>query len=91
MSDVVSQVVSFRTVDELVHVAHKKWDQLDATINKVGSARLEAGRVLLELRTRVEAGEVGDLAAVDWWGWFEDNFTRSRSDAEKVAGVGGGR
>jgi hypothetical protein len=39
--------------------------------------------VLLELRQRVENGEVGDLAAIDWWGWYGDRFVRSRQDAEK--------
>jgi hypothetical protein len=40
--------------------------------------RLYAGRMLLELRTRVEAeGE-------DWWTWQKGKFDRSRKDMEKL-------
>jgi hypothetical protein len=40
--------------------------------------RLDAGRLLLELRTRVEA-EGGD-----WWKWQIGKFDRSRKDMEKL-------
>jgi hypothetical protein len=43
--------------------------------------RLQAGQKLLQLRKRVEAGEVGD---VTWWGWFEGQGLGSRSNAEKL-------
>jgi hypothetical protein len=42
------------------------------------SHRLDAGRMLLVLRKRIE-GDGGQ-----WWKWYHDHFTRSRKDAEKV-------
>jgi hypothetical protein len=53
-----------------------------------GSARIQAGRVLLELRRRVEAGEAGP--GVNWWEWFEArDFGRGRKDAEKLMRIAG--
>src|SRR5262245_34938217 len=47
--------------------------------NKAVSCRVEAGRLLLDLRERVEAQGKG------WWPWFEEaGFVRDRKDAEKV-------
>ena len=40
--------------------------------------RLDAGRMLVELRTRVEAR--GD----SWWKWHGKNFARSRRDTERL-------
>jgi hypothetical protein len=47
------------------------------------SARIQAGKVLNELRRLVEAGDAG--SGVDWWDWFEgQQFGRERKDAEKL-------
>jgi hypothetical protein len=40
--------------------------------------RLAAGCMLLELRTRVEAG------GYDWWKWQDGKFGRTREDIEKL-------
>ncbi len=50
--------------------------------SKFDKHRLVAGQKLLELRERIEAGEVGD--GVNWWEWYATQFTRSRKDAEKL-------
>jgi hypothetical protein len=51
---------------------------------KIDDLQLRCGRKLLEMRRRVEAGEVGDLAAVDWWGWYADAVPGiSRKQAER--------
>jgi hypothetical protein len=47
-------------------------------------SRLKAGRVLLEMRRRVEAGEDGEIS---WWDWYAKNLgpsQRSRKDAQKL-------
>jgi len=44
---------------------------------------------LRALKERIESGESGDLAAIDWWGWYGNNFQRSRSDAEKLLPIAG--
>jgi hypothetical protein len=47
--------------------------------NKARHHRLNAGRMLLDLRRRVE-GE----GTNDWWKWQEGKFARSRKDIEKL-------
>jgi hypothetical protein len=83
-NEIATVVTPFMTIAELVGRLHRKWAQGETMIGKLRSIRLEVGNMLLELRQRVEAGEVGDIAAVDWWGWYEDNFRRSRRDAERL-------
>ena len=43
--------------------------------------RLEAAKLLHQLRERIEAGEEGD---VSWWQWCEYNIERSRKDCEAL-------
>lgn len=50
--------------------------------SKFDKHRLLAGQKLVELRERVEAGEVGE--GINWWEWYGTQFTRSRKDAEKL-------
>jgi hypothetical protein len=78
-------VVKLRAFDEVVRLTHRKFDQVDEAHRKASTARLECGLLLLELRQRVQAGEIGDLAT--WWEWYGDNFTRSRSDAERLIAI----
>jgi hypothetical protein len=75
------------SIDELKLIITKMLMSIAKADQKIGMARIECGRTLLELRRRIEDGEVGDLAAVDWWGWYEDNFTRSRRDAERLMAI----
>jgi hypothetical protein len=79
-------VQPIRTIEESVALATRRWNTIDTTIEaaqtKVASLRIETGKILNELRSRIDAGEAGELAT--WWEWYGDNFTRSRSDAEKL-------
>jgi hypothetical protein len=51
---------------------------------KIEDLQLRCGQRLIEMRRRIEAGEVGDLAAVDWWGWYADAVPHiSRKYAER--------
>ena len=81
----VSQVVPFHSIDQLVQSAHKNWNAIDITIDsarsKVGALRIRTGQILLELRARVDAGEIGEIAT--WWERYA-KFTRSRRDAERL-------
>jgi hypothetical protein len=85
MSEQRQRVVPFRVT---VSLTIDKWMQTDSIIDharaKARPLRLEVGHLLVALRKRVEDGEDGDEAAIDWWGWYADNFTRNRSDAQKL-------
>jgi hypothetical protein len=83
----VTEVVPFRSLDEHVHAVMKRWGALDRSVQKFTDARLSLALELLALKRRIENGEVGDLAAVDWWGWFAENCRRSRSEAEKMLAI----
>ena len=87
MSD--AKLAPVRSIDEEVHFVHKKWDACDRAITKAKDTRLEAAMALRALRERIESGDAGDQAAIDWWGWYADNFARSRSDAEKMLAIAG--
>jgi hypothetical protein len=61
--------------DEYVAQIHRLDDDVDRLERErkqvlERDAPLELGLMLLEARGRVESGEVGDEAAVDWWGFF---------------------
>jgi hypothetical protein len=75
------KVVPLRPLDEMVLLIHKKFDVVVRKQEEFKIARIEAGRLLLELRSRVEAGEDG---RVSWWDWYGQKFARSRRDAERV-------
>jgi hypothetical protein len=50
---------------------------------KVDQFRISAGKQLVELKDRIEAGEAGK--GVKWWSWYTENFkNRTRRDAQKV-------
>ena len=48
-------------------IQHEMYDALRARA-RYQKHRLKAGLMLVELRRRVEAGEVGQ--GVEWWPWF---------------------
>jgi hypothetical protein len=51
--------------------------------DKVDQHRISAGKQLVELQARIEAGEAG--TNVKWWGWYAANFkNRTRRDAQRV-------
>jgi hypothetical protein len=69
---------------------HAKRQSID---DKMEDLRLRLGQKLLEVRRRVEAGEVSDESAIDWWGWFEDVVSPvssiSRKQAERWMAIAG--
>ena len=72
---------SLLALDEAIRAIHVEFAKAAEAIGKSNYHRLNAGRQLLELRKRIEAGEAGE---VKWWEWYESKFVRSRRDAEKV-------
>jgi hypothetical protein len=70
------------TLDDALRAFHAEYGKAVDSDNKAYKHRLEAGRKLVELRKRIEAGEAGK--GVGWWEWFESHSVRSRKDAEKV-------
>jgi len=57
-------VVKLRSMDELLNIAHKRWNAVDAAIGKVRTARIEVGMALLELKARCDEGAFDQLG---WW------------------------
>ena len=51
--------------------------------DKADQFRISAGKQLVELQARIEAGEAGK--SVKWWAWYAENFkNRTRRDAQRV-------
>ena len=51
--------------------------------DKVDQFRISAGKQLVELQARIEAGEAGK--SVKWWAWYAENFkNRTRRDAQRA-------
>ena len=48
---------------------------IDRARSKVGALRIRTGQILLELRARVDAGEIGEIAT--WWEWYDDNLAEA--------------
>ena len=81
----------FISLDEAVLSVHKKFQHVVrmqgnfiAARGSLIAARIECGMELLALRARIETGEAGQIG---WWEWYEQKFTRSRADAEKVMAI----
>jgi hypothetical protein len=80
------EIIPLRSIDELCAIALGEWNAMDELIEgarkKVQARRIKIGHLLLELQQRIDAGENGDLC--NFWEWYADMFTRSRSDAERM-------
>src|SRR4051812_4066256 len=63
---------------DLVKAVHIKLNLAMFADNSAHHHRLDAGRMLVELRTRVEA------EGHDWWKWQDGKFGRSRKGMEKL-------
>jgi hypothetical protein len=70
------------SLQEAIDEIHRQFGEALSNDRKAESCRLYAGKLLLALRQRIEAGEAGE--GVNWWQWYESKFVRSRKDAEKV-------
>jgi hypothetical protein len=66
-----AKVIQLRDFNEVVRICGRKIEAIETSTQKVRALRIEVGQLLIELRDRVEAGEIGELA--NWWDWFEDN------------------
>jgi hypothetical protein len=80
----LQNVVPLRSVDHLAREVVRKWTLTENVLEKYKSTRLDLARSLLELHDCITNGDAGDQAAIDWWGWFDDNIGRSRDYAEKL-------
>jgi len=77
-------ITPFISLDDAVLRVHRKWEQAFNAFTKFTAARIECGAELLALRARIEAGEAGEIS---WWEWYQQKFTRSRADAEKLMAI----
>lgn len=81
MSD--TNVVQLREFNEVVRITGRKIEAVEQSDKKTKNLQIEVGKLLVELRERVDAGEVGELAT--WWEWFEDNRMLFRNIERKTA------
>ena len=82
----MAQIVQRKNeIDEKIDRLNEDIDVLEEKRGRIiAEAQLELGRMLLQARKQVESGEVGDEAAIDWWGYFEDHAPGlSRKHAER--------
>jgi len=80
MSNVVA--LKSKTIEQMVDQIHREFATAASDTKRADRARLRAGRLLIELRGRIEAGEVGQ--GVKWWKWHKENIARSKRDSMKV-------
>jgi hypothetical protein len=69
------------SLDEAIDEFHRLFAEAKKADQRGESCRVKAGKLLLDLRARIEAGEAGEVI---WWKWFADHSVRSRRDAERV-------
>jgi hypothetical protein len=77
----------YRSIDDHVLAIHQKWELLSTAAKRYRDIRLEVAMELRWLKQRVENGEFGDEAALDWWGFFTEHFDRSRDDAQHLLAI----
>jgi hypothetical protein len=70
---------SLEQVVKRVEASFAKIEQHD---KKAVDFRISAGKLLVELKGRIESGEAGK--GVQWWSWYAEHFDRSRRDANRV-------
>jgi hypothetical protein len=71
------------TIKQVVARIEASFAKVAQYSEKVDQFRISAGKQLVELKARIEAGEAGK--GVRWWTWYAENFTkRTRRDAQKV-------
>jgi hypothetical protein len=65
------QLKVIRPFEELSRLMQRRCEAIQQSEVKTQSLKKAAGEVLLEMRDRIEAGELGDLC--NWREWFEAN------------------
>jgi hypothetical protein len=70
------------TIAQTVRRIEVSFDKIKQYSEKADQYRISAGKQLVELKVRIEAGEAGK--GVKWWAWYAENFNRTRRDAQRV-------
>jgi hypothetical protein len=70
------------SLEQAVQAIHEKFEVARRAERRAYATRIVVGQMLIALRKRIEAGEAGE--GVNWWKWYQDNFARTRRDAERV-------
>ena len=71
------------TLAQVVKRIEVSFDKIKQYSEKTDQYRISAGKQLVELQARIEAGEAGK--GVKWWAWYAANFkNRTRRDAQRV-------
>ena len=71
------------TLKQVVARIEASFVKIESYGKKVDNFRISAGKQLVELQARIEAGEAGK--GVKWWSWYAENFkSRTKRDAQKV-------
>lgn len=69
------------SLEELVRKFRWRVVAISRAEKRIQNQRVEAGKLLLEMRRRVEGGEVGKTT---WWAWYEANAGYSRKTGEEL-------
>ena len=85
----MTQLKLVRSVEQHIVDVRRSWQKLNVMWEKGKADRLALALDLKALRDRVEAGEMGDQAALDWWNWYESKFTQPRDNAEVLLRIAG--
>ena len=71
------------SLDQAIKRIETSFAKIQSYGKKVDDFRSSAGKQLVELKARIEAGEDGE--GVNWWKWYAEHFkNRTRRDAQKV-------
>jgi hypothetical protein len=74
------------SLDQTVKRIEASFAKIESYGKKVDDFRISAGKQLVELQARIEAGEAG--SGVKWWHWYAEHFkNRTRRDATKVTAL----
>jgi hypothetical protein len=80
----MSNVVALKTknmIDKMVDQVHREFAAAVADTKRADRARIRAGKLLIELRQRIEAGEAGQ--GIKWGKWCGENIARSKRDINR--------
>jgi hypothetical protein len=78
-----TNVIELREFNEVVRITNRKIEAIEQSDKKTKSLQIEVGELLIELRNRINAGEIGELAV--WWEWFEENRMLFRNISHDTA------
>jgi hypothetical protein len=78
-----TNVIELREFNEVVRITNRKIEAIEQSDKKTKSLQIEVGELLIELRNRINAGEIGELAV--WWEWFEENRMLFRNISQATA------